>query len=125
LRGRVVSPSSPVRCWQCAIPQDLEAAGDAVSDSVKDDAADVEQGWASARQQSPARHVATRSQDGRVVMLYWALVFFVVALIAGALGFGGIASASAGIAQVLFVIFLILLVASLLMHFLGARRRRV
>ena len=65
------------------------------------------------------------SQDGRNVMLYWALVFFVVALIAGALGFGGIASASAGIAQVLFVIFLILLVASLVMHFLGARRRRL
>jgi uncharacterized membrane protein YtjA (UPF0391 family) len=50
-------------------------------------------------------------------MLYWALIFFVVALIAAAFGFGGIASASAGIAQVLFVIFLILLVASLVMHF--------
>ena len=48
-----------------------------------------------------------------------------VALIAGALGFGGIASASAGIAQVLFVVFLILLVASLVMHFVGASRRRL
>jgi uncharacterized membrane protein YtjA (UPF0391 family) len=57
-------------------------------------------------------------------MLYWALIFFVVALIAGAFGFGGIASASAGIAQVLFVIFLILLVASLLMHFFSSRRPR-
>jgi uncharacterized membrane protein YtjA (UPF0391 family) len=56
-------------------------------------------------------------------MLYWALIFFVVALIAAAFGFGGIASASAGIAQVLFVIFLILLVASLVMHFV--RRPRV
>lgn len=56
-------------------------------------------------------------------MLYWALLFFVVALIAGAFGFGGIASASASIAQVLFVIFLILLVASLVMHFVGRRRR--
>lgn len=55
-------------------------------------------------------------------MLYWALVFFVVALIAGALGFGGIASATAGIAQILFFVFLILLVASLVMH-LFARRR--
>jgi uncharacterized membrane protein YtjA (UPF0391 family) len=60
---------------------------------------------------------------GGFVMLYWALVFFVVALIAGALGFGGVASASAGIAQVLFVIFLILFVVSLAMHFRGARRR--
>jgi uncharacterized membrane protein YtjA (UPF0391 family) len=58
-------------------------------------------------------------------MLYWALVFFVVALIAGALGFGGIAAASAGIAQVLFVIFLILFVASLVLHFRGARQRRL
>jgi uncharacterized membrane protein YtjA (UPF0391 family) len=66
-----------------------------------------------------------RSQMGGFVMLYWALVFFVVALIAGALGFGGVASASAGIAQVLFVIFLILLVVSLAMHFRGARRRRL
>ena len=57
-------------------------------------------------------------------MLYWALIFFVVALIAGAFGFGGIASASAGIAQILFVIFLILLVASLLMHFFSGRRPR-
>jgi uncharacterized membrane protein YtjA (UPF0391 family) len=59
---------------------------------------------------------------GGFVVLYWALVFFVVALIAGALGFGGIASASVGIAQVLFVIFLILLIVSLVMHFRGARR---
>jgi uncharacterized membrane protein YtjA (UPF0391 family) len=58
-------------------------------------------------------------------MLYWALVFFVVALIAGLFGFGGIASTSAGIAQVLFAIFLILLVASLVMHLFGGGRRRV
>lgn len=47
-------------------------------------------------------------------MLYYAVVFFVVALIAGALGFGGIAGASAGIAQILFYIFLALLVISLI-----------
>lgn len=58
-------------------------------------------------------------------MLYWALIFFVVALIAAAFGFGGIASASAGIAQILFVIFLILLVVSLVMHFVSGRRPRV
>lgn len=54
-------------------------------------------------------------------MLYWALVFFVVALVAGALGFGGIASASSGIAQILFFLFLILFAASLIM---GLVRRR-
>lgn len=41
-------------------------------------------------------------------MLHWAIIFFVVALIAALLGFGGIAGASAGIAQMLFVGFLIL-----------------
>jgi len=47
-------------------------------------------------------------------MLHWALVFLVVALIAGALGFGGIASTAAGFAQVLFLLFLVLFLATLL-----------
>ncbi len=38
-------------------------------------------------------------------MLKWALIFAVVALIAGALGFGGIAGAAAGIAKILFFLF--------------------
>ena len=37
-------------------------------------------------------------------MLKWALIFAVVALIAGALGFGGIAGAAAGIAKLLFFV---------------------
>ena len=49
-------------------------------------------------------------------MLYWALVFFVVAIIAAVFGFGGIASASAGIAQILFFIFLALFVITLVMR---------
>lgn len=51
-------------------------------------------------------------------MLYWALVFLVVALIAGALGFGGLASGSLGIAQILFVIFVVLLCVSLVAGFM-------
>jgi len=51
-------------------------------------------------------------------LLKWAFVFLVVALIAAAFGFGGIAATAAGIAKVLFYIFLaifaILLVAGLL-----------
>jgi uncharacterized membrane protein YtjA (UPF0391 family) len=46
-------------------------------------------------------------------MLGWALIFLVVALIAALLGFGGIASASAGIARVLFAVFLVLFLVSL------------
>ena len=41
-------------------------------------------------------------------MLYWALVFLVIALIAGALGFGGIAGAARGIAHIIFYVFLVL-----------------
>jgi len=43
-------------------------------------------------------------------MLGWALAFLLLAIVAAAFGFGGIAGASAGIAQVLFFIFLALLV---------------
>jgi len=45
-------------------------------------------------------------------MLSWALTFFILAVIAGVLGFTGIATASAGIAQILFVIFIVLFIAS-------------
>lgn len=45
-------------------------------------------------------------------MLGWALTFLILAVIAAALGFGGIAGASAGIAQLLFFIFLGLMILS-------------
>ena len=41
-------------------------------------------------------------------MLGWALTFLVLALIAGLLGFSGIAGASANIAWIFFVVFLVL-----------------
>lgn len=47
-------------------------------------------------------------------MLYWTLIFLVIALVAGLFGFGGIATASAGIAKVLFAIFLVLFLVSLI-----------
>lgn len=40
-------------------------------------------------------------------MLTWTLIFLVVALIAGALGFSGVSNTAAGIARLLFTIFLI------------------
>lgn len=45
-------------------------------------------------------------------MLGWSILFLVLALIAGLFGFGGLASASAGIAKILFFVFLLLLVVS-------------
>jgi uncharacterized membrane protein YtjA (UPF0391 family) len=47
-------------------------------------------------------------------MLRWALAFFVIALLAAFLGFGGIAFAAAGIAKLLFYVFLILFLVALL-----------
>ena len=47
-------------------------------------------------------------------MLRLALIFFIVALIAGVLGFGGIAGAAAGIAKIIFWIGLALLVIALI-----------
>ena len=47
-------------------------------------------------------------------MLYWAAVFFVIALIAAIFGFGGIAAAATGVAQILFFIFLICFVIALI-----------
>ena len=55
-------------------------------------------------------------------MLYWALVFLIVALVAGVLGFGGIYVAAAGIAKILFFVFLVLFLVSLLT---GMRPRAV
>jgi len=55
-------------------------------------------------------------------MLRWAIGFFIVALIAAALGFGGIAAAAAGIAKFIFYIFVILFVASLLAHLLRGNK---
>jgi len=50
-------------------------------------------------------------------MLYWALIFLVVSLIAGALGFRGVASATATIAKVLFFIFLAIFLVLLVLSF--------
>lgn len=47
-------------------------------------------------------------------MLSWALMFFIVAIIAGLFGFTGIASGAASIAKTLFFIFLVLFLVSLL-----------
>lgn len=51
-------------------------------------------------------------------MLYWALMFLVVALVAAVFGFGGIASTATGMAQILFVIALVLFIVSLFAGFL-------
>lgn len=49
-------------------------------------------------------------------MLYYATAFLIIALLAGALGFGGIAGSATAIAQVLFLVFLTLAGVSLLLR---------
>ena len=47
-------------------------------------------------------------------MLYWAVVFLVIALAAAIFGFTGVAIAAAGFAKILFLIFVVLFVLSLI-----------
>ena len=51
------------------------------------------------------------------MLLRWAIGFFIVALIAAILGFGGVAVAAAGIAKIIFYLFVVLFVLALLGHF--------
>ncbi|QQA42132.1 DUF1328 domain-containing protein [Pelagovum pacificum] len=51
-------------------------------------------------------------------MIGWALTFLLVALIAALFGFGSVSAASAGVAQVLFFVFLVLFVGSLILRVL-------
>src|SRR6185437_10469476 len=54
-------------------------------------------------------------QKGRVAMLHYAIVFFVIAIIAAVFGFTGIAAGAAEIAKILFYIFLVVFVVTLLL----------
>lgn len=54
-------------------------------------------------------------------MLGWAIGFFVIAIIAAVFGFGNIAEGATSIAQILFFVFLVLFVASLVMSLVRGR----
>lgn len=49
-------------------------------------------------------------------MLGWVLTFLVIALIAGLLGFTAVAGAAIGVAKIVFFVFIILFLVSLVMH---------
>jgi uncharacterized membrane protein YtjA (UPF0391 family) len=46
-------------------------------------------------------------------VLYWAITFFIIALVAALLGFTGISAGVAAIGKILFFVFLVLFVGSL------------
>ena len=54
-------------------------------------------------------------------MFGWAIAFFIVALTAGVLGFGGVAIISLEIAKIIFVVALVLFLASVIFGFLRGR----
>ncbi len=54
-------------------------------------------------------------------MLYWAAVFFVIALVAALFGFGGIAAGAVEVAKILFFVFLIVFAVTLVLGLIGRR----
>jgi uncharacterized membrane protein YtjA (UPF0391 family) len=57
-------------------------------------------------------------------MLKWAVVFLIIAIVAGIFGFTGVEQASAAIAKVLFGIFLVLFLGALALGlFIGSKLR--
>lgn len=55
-------------------------------------------------------------------MLYWAIIFFIISIVAGIFGFGGIAAATAGIAKILFFIFIAAFIVMLVLGLTIFRR---
>jgi uncharacterized membrane protein YtjA (UPF0391 family) len=60
-----------------------------------------------------------RARERSDVMLRWSLGFLLLALVAALFGFGGIATAAAGIAEILFFIFIALFVLALVVGLLA------
>jgi uncharacterized membrane protein YtjA (UPF0391 family) len=61
---------------------------------------------------------AHRAAPGETPMLYWALIFLIVAIVAAVLGFSGVAGTAVNIAWILFVVGLIL---AIVFFFVGRR----
>jgi uncharacterized membrane protein YtjA (UPF0391 family) len=55
-------------------------------------------------------------------MLSWVITFFILAVLAAVLGFGGLAGTFAEIAKFLAVLFIIVFVISLVYHLVSGRR---
>jgi uncharacterized membrane protein YtjA (UPF0391 family) len=63
--------------------------------------------------------------EAEAPMVYWALMFLLVAVIAAVFGFTGVALAAAGIAKLLFFIFLVLFVVTFATHLTGRGSTRI
>jgi uncharacterized membrane protein YtjA (UPF0391 family) len=67
-------------------------------------------------------HNKTFSQKKEFPVIDLVIVFLVLAIISGLLGFSGVEIISIQIAKILFVVFLILFVISLIMRLVGGKR---
>lgn len=56
-------------------------------------------------------------------MLYWAVVFLVIAIVAAIFGFGGIVSVAVGISKILFFIFLVMFILTLLTGLVKGKKK--
>jgi len=61
-------------------------------------------------------------REAAMTLLKWALIFFVISIIAAIFGFGGISAAAADIARVLFFIFVVIFVVLLVLGLVLSRR---
>ena len=55
-------------------------------------------------------------------LLKWALIFFLISVVAAVFGFTDLSAASADVARILFYIFLVIFIVLLLLGLLAARR---
>jgi uncharacterized membrane protein YtjA (UPF0391 family) len=67
--------------------------------------------------------ISAQTQTEVFAMLGWVVTFLIVALIAGILGFGGVAGASIEIAKIIFFIAVVLFVVSALVGVARGRTR--
>jgi uncharacterized membrane protein YtjA (UPF0391 family) len=63
----------------------------------------------------PTRRGGAGPEECTVTLLKWALLFFVISVVAGILGFTGVSAASADIARILFYIFLVIFLVLLIL----------
>jgi uncharacterized membrane protein YtjA (UPF0391 family) len=71
--------------------------------------------WEGCQREKRLTLAAKRAETFKeILMLYYAALFFVIALVAALFGFGGIAAGAAEIAKILFFVFLVLFVVSLI-----------
>jgi uncharacterized membrane protein YtjA (UPF0391 family) len=61
------------------------------------------------------RNFGAQAGEVTVTLLKWALIFFLVSVVAGILGFTGISAASADVARVLFYIFVVIFLVLLIL----------